>query len=772
MNLVLFGGFVYDAWMTIVFALNWLTYNIIEILYRVFVAVANVNLFGKDIFEAFTKRMYIVVGMAMLFIFAYNIILMIINPEDKKGTGQMSKAVKETIISLVLVILLPTIFNYMAIFQKNVLDSQIISKIILDTGTGEDGENFDCNFSNCKSLEKLDDTISINKLETSCKNYYDNKKTSPSVRGAYLMTPTLLNAFLYPVNYSMDSCENFIKSCNKEKLTECDSSKIKDEKDRELCGRFFYSFKMSQYNGSIGYLLNRAYFKDVLKDEDQEILNFNYLYSLVGGILTIVMFASYTIMIGVRVAKLGFLEIIAPIPVMMRIIPKQKEALYDKWFNQLKNTYLDLFIRMIIINFALYAITLIPDVINQLGGSGDDNIVVVGLAKAVVILGILQFAKEAPSLIKEFFGSSGRFSIKGGLDQWKSAGKTISKPIGMGVGAIGGGLVGTSRNVAKGKGWGKLPSGIGGFVGGTLRGAKNGFKGGLLKSGQNISTTADEVEAAREKHRATRAAGEINGRVIPGVSNVVGTYRNIETGVGEGLSDLGDFMTGSVASSERGTAANEIMSRIDNIENTFSNATIANIKAGRTEIMKNYNADKDFDFDGEHYHKISATEWKKTDANGNVTTVNDAGGDVGKNINKSFKNRIAAAYAQNELKDNIKDGFDRANTELMKRIREDLPKLGNDFADKLFEKLNKSDMTDINGRPMNLDIHTMDDLENRLKDLMDNTGKSDIQQNIDMASVYKIHDEIKTATKGIGISNKIAVEAQQAKKNQKDSNKK
>lgn len=431
MNLVLFGGWVYDAWMTIVLALNWLTYNIIEILYRVFVAVANVNLFSKDIFEAFTSRMYIVVGMAMLFIFAYNIILMIINPEDKKGTGQMSKAVKETIISLVLVILLPTIFNYMAIFQKNVLDSQIISKIILGNGTGEDGANFDCDFSSYKSLEKLDDTISINKLETSCKNYYET--TSPSVRGAYLMTPTLLNAFLYPVNYSMDSCQEYIKSCDKEKLTECDSSKIKDEKDRELCGRFFYSFKMSQYNGSIGYLLNRAYFKDVLKDEDQEILNFNYLYSLVGGILTIVMFASYTIMIGVRVAKLGFLEIIAPIPVMMRIIPKQKEALYDKWFNQLKNTYLDLFIRMIIINFALYAITLIPDVINQLGGSGDDNIVVVGLAKAVVILGILQFAKEAPALIKEFFGSSGRFSIKGGLDQWKSAGKTMSGVAGMGA---------------------------------------------------------------------------------------------------------------------------------------------------------------------------------------------------------------------------------------------------------------------------------------------------------------------------------------------------
>lgn len=461
MNLVLFGGFVYDAWMTIVIALNWLTYNLIEILYRVFVAVANVNLFGKDIFDAFTNRMYIVVGMAMLFIFAYNIILMIINPEDKKGTGQMSKVVKETIISLVLVILLPTIFNYMAIFQKNILDSQIISQIILGNGTETKD---DCDFSKYKSLEKLDDTISINKLETSCKNYNDNEITSPSVRGAYLMTPTLLNAFLYPVNYSMDTCEEYIKSCDKEKLTECDSSKIEDEKDRDLCGKFYYSFKMSQYNGSIGYLLNRSYITDSLKNEDQKLLNFNYLYSLIGGILALVMFASYTIMIGVRVAKLGFLEIIAPIPVMMRIIPKQKEALYDKWLNQLKNTYLDLFIRMIIINFALYAITLIPDVINQLGGSGDDNIVVVGLAKAVVILGILQFAKESPSLIKEFFGSSGRFSIKGGLEAWKTN---------PGINAARASVYGATT----GKGFGKITGALSGISRGAISGYDKAVKG-------------------------------------------------------------------------------------------------------------------------------------------------------------------------------------------------------------------------------------------------------------------------------------------------------
>ena len=73
------GNFVSDVWTQIWVSLNGLVYGTITLLYRVFVAIANVNLFDKDIFNKFTERMYLVVGIAMLFIFAYNLVLMIIN---------------------------------------------------------------------------------------------------------------------------------------------------------------------------------------------------------------------------------------------------------------------------------------------------------------------------------------------------------------------------------------------------------------------------------------------------------------------------------------------------------------------------------------------------------------------------------------------------------------------------------------------------------------------------------------------------------------------
>lgn len=727
------GKAVSDIWMKIWISLNSLVYGMIGLLYRVFAAIANVNLFDKDVFTKFTERMYIVVGVAMLFIFAYNLVLMIINPEDKKSTGQMTKLVKETIISLVLVVLLPTIFNYMAIFQKNILDSQIITKIVLGNGINEDCSQY----QNIK-YSGIVDKASL--LVSWCENY--NNKFTSSVKGAYMLTPTLLTAFLYPTEFSINQCKDYL-------INDKNTINKDDEESKSLCKTYYEGYLESVFTGDINYLFNSEII-NTLKKNDQDVLAFNYLFAFIAGIIAIIMFASYTIMIGVRVAKLGFLELIAPIPVMMRIIPKQKEALFDKWVKELKNTYLDIFIRLIIINFALYAISLVPDVIDQLSGAGDDNFAVVLLAKAVVILGILQFAKETPALIKEFFGGSGRFSVKGGFDQWKSAGKTASKPLGMGVGAVGAGAVAASRNFfSKGK-WndlsakervGAFTSGIAGLGSGIARGGVAGFKNGVTKSRENIDSSVEKVEEARKKHKAIHDNGYFN---------------TIKRGIGDKFSDFGDYMKGDIASSGMGSAANDIMSLISVMEGDFSNATIKNIEAGRSEIMKNFNADKDFDFNGKHYHKVDENTW--TDGKNNISH-----GDLGKSIVGAFKERLADAYGQNTTKAGISQGFDRANESLMKSLRDLLPQLGEEFSSALFEN---------NSYLSSLDINNMTQLEEKMSKLLktDNKTKSQIEQ--DRAEVYKINDEIKATAKGIKLSNDQAVKAQQAQKDKNKSDKK
>ncbi len=521
MNLFSLGGFFSDIWMSIWLSLNDFVYSIISVLYQVFEGVANVNLFSEEVFKDITSRIYIIMGIAMLFIFAYNLILMIINPEEKKSTGQTTKIVKETIISLVLVILLPTIFNYMSIFQKHILESQIISQIILGDSGGTNAE--ECDFSeytiyNEYNIGNVEDTSFLNwkswaslgiyqiylstkdstpttMLTESCEYY--SEELTPSQRGAYALPTTIFQAFYHPTRVDYNSCEEWIETCKDDKS--CDAAGITEDEDKEMCAYYVYDVKLAKYMGNIAPFNSESKFYSKVKADDGTF-EFNGLMALAAGVLGLYMFVCYTIAIGTRVAKLGFLQLISPIAVMMRIIPKQKEAMFDKWLKHLINTYLDVFIRLMIIYFSLFAISLVPDVIDALFESIEGSWYVAALSAVVVILGILMFAQKAPDLFKEFFGNSGNFALK-----------SPSKQLGenkyaMGaLGAIGGAASGAVKNFGKG-------NVFGGFGSGLVRGARAGYKSQNFRDLKyNTSSAVDRVLQARDERDIRQEYDKKNG---------------------------------------------------------------------------------------------------------------------------------------------------------------------------------------------------------------------------------------------------------------------
>mgnify|MGYP004456242511 CR=1 FL=1 len=740
MNLFSLGSWtwVWETFNGLMLLICDMIYRLIGLLYQVFYAISQVNLFDRNTFAQITRNMYVVMGVAMLFIFAYNLVLMIINPDDKKSTGSTTKVVKETIISLVLVILLPTIFNWMYVFQNNIINSGIISSIILNNVQSNDNVNCD------KYTEKMNldsyatkngtNNKATDELKTVCNKFVSISGKYPSLSGAYLVAPTVLSAFYRPTNFTNDECVQFMEN------NDVSVSQFGNDDDKQICINYYYDFEYSRLSGNTAKFTGDKYLKNIVSDDSKEGMELNWLMAIVAGVIAVIMYFAYCIEIGVRVAKLGVLQIVSPIAVMLRIVPKQKEAFFDKWLKQVKNTYLDVFIRLLIINFALFAISLVPNMITTLFssiGDIDSNGLIRAFATVFIILGILQFGKECPDLIKEFFGSSGRFSVKNSLGKLKS---NANAAFGLGAGAIGAGVVGGFRNAANGKGIGKAFSAVGGAASGFVRGAKAGYKNGFTNSKTTISNTADTVQALATKHRASRARG------------ISGNLENAWDNIAENWSSFGKFMTGTAASSEVGNAANEIMNNISTMEADFSNANIKNIEAGRSEIMKNFNADKEFEFNGSKYHKRDANTW--VDNNGNVVSHSHLRDDI---LN-SFKNRIATAYGQNEMKAGIKQGYERANDALMKSLRDALPKLGDDFSTKLFNKLNG--LKDINGNAMNLNVHSIDDLERQMKSMMaTEEGR---------ANLYKVTDEIKGAAKGMKLSNEQAMKAQQA---QKDKNK-
>jgi len=111
---------------------------------------------------------------------------------------------------------------------------------------------------------------------------------------------------------------------------------------------------------------------------------------------------------------LAYLQIIAPVPILSYI--SDPDGSFKKWLKQCTTTFLDLFLRLAIIYFA---VTMIGEVINQFSRAEGvifdstglpANTFTALLVKIFIILGLLIFAKRVPELLKDLISKSWRWS--------------------------------------------------------------------------------------------------------------------------------------------------------------------------------------------------------------------------------------------------------------------------------------------------------------------------------------------------------------------------
>jgi len=478
-NLVLNAGWLgdwfYGIWINLMLLIDNVIYVFINWMYRIFMLVAKVDIFGGGAeIEAITRRIYVIVGIAMLFIFAYNLILLIINPEGKQ-LGNMAKVVQRAIISIILVTLLPLLFSYLTTIQNHVLESNVIGQIILGTSSDAD-------------------------IQTT------NKKAG--VKAAL----DIFSAFYHPKGQTYNTCKS-------------------NSGAHELCDEYVSAFDTAYQNDDISTFIWDDDLKDGAKEDKME---YNWIISTAAGVFALWMFVSFALDIGVRVGKMAFYELISPIPVMMRILPNDK--MFDKWFKGITSTFISLFVRLAVIYFCMYAITLVPEILTNMWASNGDNLVLLALANVVVILGILKFAQEAPKLISDLFGGSGdlKFGITSKVKDNKLAMGAMGA-IGAGFGGMTGNAWNSWKTMGKGKGFkhnagalfGGVTSGIGGLAGGVRRGATSGYKATTFEGlGDGITQSKQDTYTARdrrdENQAKNRAAGTIKGKEVPVISGALG----------------------------------------------------------------------------------------------------------------------------------------------------------------------------------------------------------------------------------------------------------
>lgn len=408
-----------------------LIYKIVAALFELFINISRVELLSSGDIAKIYQRVTLIITIIMIFYVTFETVKYVIQPDtmgDKeKGT---SKVVSKMIICVVLLAMVPKIFEFAFKLQNTIIDNQIIPKLILGPSA------------------------------TSTSN--------PKDMGRNFAVSTF--ALFY--GYGDIPGEELLKdeNCKETLLTQEDYNKfghleggLWDMQRYALLGK---SENYSDYgNGIAG--ANLCYFKNYgsfwhltweLDEDDKEYNNptkdneeyieFDGLMAIIVGGFMVYVLALYCIDLGTRVAQLAFLQIIAPIPIIGYLSPK-KDNIFSKWVKQCTTTYLDLFLRMILIYFVLFLCTVIQDaradgtLFNNIPADSNKTLLYIA-----IILGLLMFAQKAPKMLQELFPKMGAASGNFGLKAGERVAPLAARTIGMGIGATRGigGLISRAAN--------------------------------------------------------------------------------------------------------------------------------------------------------------------------------------------------------------------------------------------------------------------------------------------------------------------------------------
>ena len=429
----LLGDWINSIFQSIMLWIDSVVYWFAAQCYQLFMKLSMAQIFDNNFYSNFANRIYSILGVFMLFYLAYALLNALVDPDKlAKGDKSVSKLASNLVISLVILGLLPSVFDYAYRLQNYILSSNVIGSLVFGTPTidpTEESEN---------SMIRYGDAISF----------------------------TVLNTFLNADNYNV-------------RLG--DSQKTWFDIKYEI----LHDGNYGSLTGLAKPIVDGANIVGEGNGQGKVYIDYKVGISTIAGIYLCYIMLSFTLDLGVRVAKLAFCQLIAPIPVIMRAMPGKKGT-FDKWLKLTLSIFFEIFVRVAIMYIAVYFINAIVtnvELFETFTGGGIQGM----LALVIVILGILTFAKQAPKMISDIFGiDSG--SLKLGIGEKLKAGGFFKGAAIAGVGGamLGAGATGLVRNFLKSgnnvkNNWGNthglLNKGklLAGAAGSTLAGATSGM---------------------------------------------------------------------------------------------------------------------------------------------------------------------------------------------------------------------------------------------------------------------------------------------------------
>lgn len=651
--------------------LSWIAASIMEIFMILFdtpiygIAIHTINIFngvarmdffstaaGAEIYTDMTQRIYAMIGIIMVFFFSYQMILMVINPDGKPDAT--SRMVRNLITSLIMIAFAPTLFHYMSVFQEHVLTEGTIMGIVTGTASGGDSS---------KSGKNTALIVYLSMFHPVGGGYQSLVHSDKMDENGDIVVKTV------------DEC---VSDCNggaSEKTCELWTNATKNFVNSNSTT---YNFLNGSgfFGGITAYTMNHDLIETLYEEDGSE---YYPIIILICGVLLAWFYISYTLDLGYRMVKLGFLQIIAPAPLIMRVFPKTEKT-FEKWKHELIRTYLEIFARVAIVAFVLLIVQKIPLVVAGLIQSLGMSRLYIGWATVALILGLMKFGKELPKLVKDIFNNgSGLFS---GID-WKP-------------GVFKRGKAGVDEVIGYGKKIGsKVASGVGKVMTLGLTGAKSAAKVGSLATGLvkgAASAKSANPNATGVKKGIAMAVGA--GKGASAAWNAADSFSSANLkdgfkGISNVISDSGKAASAAGSSVE----ATGLRGIYDHFANEFdqkaglsANSEMAKIKAANVELVGNFNQktglsvknQKIADYERELYEDFKkggmkpGTRVYSRDADGNIDGEFEISeiGDIKRKVQelkqKAFADSIKKFSIDGNPTDQLRDALSALGTEGLK----------------------------------------------------------------------------------------------------------
>lgn len=361
---------VVSFFYSILLTIDCIIYSFVSYVYKIFLVLAQGGkIFDDRMIDGLINRLYLILGVVMLFILAYSLLKSMINPDEiAKSKNSPIHIIRDVIIAIALIAFMPTIFNFAYSFQNSLLMNNTIGKLIVGSATSNPEQTIN--------------------------------------NGGYTMAATIFKSFYHAnateeVVYCNDKAEESARQTLDGRA--CEPISVGD-------GQTWGGLWEEAEKNSTFWVLGRAA-PNILSGE----VTYYFLIAPVAGIFVLFVLLTYCFDMALRLVKLAVYEIIAPIPVLARIVPnEQAKKVFNNWVKATITTFVEVFIRIAMLYFAVLLINSVVGSIDDLfktsikGGASMDVIL---LAKALIVVGIIMFVKQAPEIIKEITGlDSGKYN--------------------------------------------------------------------------------------------------------------------------------------------------------------------------------------------------------------------------------------------------------------------------------------------------------------------------------------------------------------------------